>query len=203
MRDVMEAVRRFVKKRWASAQIGVARRRTMAEIPFFVCAVMAVRRLSADGAMNGLNVSGCVVQRSDVARSGRDDDGGADGGTCGILPVLTRPALFANVNANFATAAQNSRGMTMFKLFLEWMTLPMLVVGLQLPQAVHCYWLSSSWRWRQNRALSTPFAREALGVNKLAEATREIATSRGGGGERAHVREGVGARQIRGQGARR
>ena len=186
MRDVMEAVREIREKTpGVGAHPAWLVVGPMTQIPFFVCAVMAVRRLSADGAMNGLNVGG-TAWFSDLTLPAVDAMmmTAPMGPYGGILPVLTAAALFANVNANFATAAQNSRGMTMFKLFLEWMTLPMLVVGLQLPQAVHCYWLSSSvFALAQNRALSTPFAREALGVNKLAEATREIATSRGGGSE--------------------
>lgn len=184
MRDVMEAVRAIREKTpGVGAHPAWLVVGPMTQIPFFVCAVMAVRRLAADGALNGLNVGG-AAWFSDLTVPAVDAMmmTAPMGPYGGILPVLTAAALFANVNANFAAAAQNSRGMTIFKLCLEWMTLPMLVVGLQLPQAVHCYWLSSSvFALAQNRALSTPFAREALGVNKLAEATREIATSRGSG----------------------
>ena len=157
----------------------------LAQIPFFLCAVMAVRRLAADGANNGLVTGGALwfqdltVPAVDVAMMTAPM-----GPYGGILPVLTAAALFANVNANFASAAAQSRGMTIVKLVLEWMTLPMLVIGMQLPQAVHCYWLTSSaWALAQNRALSTTFAREALGINALAKVTREIAASQGLGGE--------------------
>jgi tetratricopeptide (TPR) repeat protein len=87
---------------------------------------------------------------------------------------------------NFAQAAQKSRGMTFLKLLLEWMTLPALIIGLQLPQAVHCYWFASSaYALGQNQMLSTSFARKALGVDALAKMTREIVNSKStyGGGE--------------------
>ena len=50
---------------------------------------------------------------------------------------------------------------------------------MQLPQAVHCYWLTSSaYALAQNGVLSTRFAREALGTERLARVTREMASKR-------------------------
>ena len=89
----------------------------LAQIPFFLCAVMAVRRLAADGANNGLVTGGALwfqdltVPAVDMAMMTAPM-----GPYGGILPVLTAAALFANVNANFASAAAQSRGMTIVKL---------------------------------------------------------------------------------------
>ena len=165
----------------------------LAQIPFFVCAVMAVRRLASDGAMNGLNAGG-TAWFSDLTLPAVDVGTMiAPMGTYGgVLPVLTAAALFANVNANFAQAAQKSRGMTIVKLFLEWLTLPALVIGLQLPQAVHCYWFASStYALAQNQLLSTTFARRTLGAEDLAKTTRALAASKGYSGEDAPIMTGA------------
>jgi tetratricopeptide (TPR) repeat protein len=150
------------------------------QIPFFVCAVMAVRRLTAQGGMNGIDAGGALwfqdLTQPAVDLATMTAPMGPYGG---ILPVLTAAAMFANINLNFAAAAQQSRGMTIVKLALEWMTLPMLIIGMQLPQAVHCYWLTSSaYALAQNGVLSTRFAREALGTERLAKVTRELASKR-------------------------
>ena len=150
------------------------------QIPFFVCAVMAVRRLTAQGGINGIDTGGALwfqdLTQQAVDLATMTAPMGPYGG---ILPVLTAAAMFANINLNFAAAAQQSRGMTIVKLALEWMTLPMLIIGMQLPQAVHCYWLTSSaYALAQNGVLSTRFAREALGTEQLAKVTRELASKR-------------------------
>jgi len=150
------------------------------QIPIFVCAVVAVRRLTAQGGMNGIDAGG-MLWFQDLTQPAVDlaTMTAPMGPYGGILPVLTAAALFANINLNFAAAAQQSRGMTIVKLVLEWMTLPMLIIGMQLPQAVHCYWLTSSaYALAQNRVLSTRFAREALGTEELAKVTRELASKR-------------------------
>lgn len=150
------------------------------QIPFFVCAVMAVRRLTAQGGMNGID-SGGALWFQDLTQPAVDlaTMTAPMGPYGGILPVLTAAAMFANINLNFAAAAQQSRGMTIVKLALEWMTLPMLIIGMQLPQAVHCYWLTSSaYALAQNGVLSTRFARDSLGTERLAKVTRELASKR-------------------------
>lgn len=181
IKDVFEATKLLRERSGAGAHPAWLVAGPLAQIPFFACAMMAVRRLAAEGATNGLT-SGGVLWFGDLTLPAMElTTLSAPMGPYGaILPVVTAAALFANVNANFAAAAQQSRGMTMVKLGLEWMTLPMLLIGMQLPQAVHCYWIASSmYAYAQNRVLSTAFAREALGVNDLAKATREIALEKG------------------------
>ena len=166
------------------------------QIPFFMTAVMVVRRLAAEGSdgANGLSTGG-MFWFKDLTQPAIDlTTLMAPMGPYGaVLPVLTAAALFANVNLNFSAAAAQSRGMTMFKLLLEWMTLPMLVIGLQLPQAMHCYWLTSSaFALAQNTCFGTAFARKALGTDVLMQVTREmINAERGGGGGDALSGEGA------------
>ena len=194
VRDVLDAVKDIrAKSPGIGAHLAWLVAGPLAQIPFFVCAVMAVRRLASDGAMNGLNAGG-TAWFSDLTLPAVDVGTMiAPMGTYGgVLPVLTAAALFANVNANFAQAAQKSRGMTIVKLFLEWLTLPALVIGLQLPQAVHCYWFASStYALAQNQLLSSTFARRTLGAEDLAKTTRALAASKGYSGEDAPIMTGA------------
>lgn len=186
IRDVMRAVKEIRER---APEVGAHPAWLVAgplvQIPLFACCVMAVRRLSQDGANNGFN-SGGIAWFVDLTLPAVDVGTmiAPMGSYGGVLPMLTAAALFANVNANFAQAAQKSRGMTIVKLFLEWLTLPALVIGLQLPQAVHCYWFASStYALAQNQMLRSTFARRALGVDELAKVTRELAVSKGYDGD--------------------
>lgn len=181
IKDVLEAMKELRERSGVGAHPAWLVAGPLAQIPLFACAMMAVRRLASEGDSNGL-ISGGFFWFSDLTLPAMDiATMSAPMGPYGaVLPIVTAGALFANVNANFAAAAQQSRGMTIVKLCLEWMTLPMLLIGLQLPQAVHCYWITSSaYAYAQNRALSTAYAREALGVNELAKTTREIVREKG------------------------
>lgn len=52
------------------------------------------------------------------------------------------------------------------RLFLEWLTVPMLLVALQLPHASLCYWLSSGLATLgQHYALKLPAVRSALALS--------------------------------------
>ena len=64
--------------------------------------------------------------------------------------------VFANIDLNFSKIATASpRGIqASIKLLLEWMCVPILIVGMQLPQAVHCYWLAgSTYSYLQSSAI--------------------------------------------------
>ncbi len=48
-----------------------------------------------------------------------------------------------HTDSGAAAGAVEAWLMGKLRLFLEWLTVPMLLVALQLPQASLCYWLSS------------------------------------------------------------
>ena len=83
-----------------------------------------------------------------------------------ILPVAVAGALFANINNAWGGAAEKSKPALALKLFMEWLTVPTLLVGLTLPQAVHMYWLPASvTALAQGAIMRTSAARKALGID--------------------------------------
>ena len=93
-----------------------------------------------------------------------------------ILPSLTAAMVFANIDLNFGKmASANPRGIqASIKLLLEWMCVPILVVGMQLPQAVHCYWLAgSTYSYLQSSAIRSEFGKKSK-ILGTAELEREL-----------------------------
>ena len=139
------------------------------QLPTFVLAVMSVRRLVADDAVaaKGLETGG-ILWFSDLTQVAvHVDTATAPMGVHGaILPVAVAGALFANINNAWGGAAEKSKPALAMKLFMEWLTVPTLLIGLTLPQAVHVYWLPASLTaLAQGAIMRTGAARKALGID--------------------------------------
>ena len=114
------------------------------QLPVFVTAVLAVRRLAATPGI-GMETGGALWFPNLAEVALHVDAVVAPMGMAGaVLPCATAAALFLNVNSAWGKIAETNRGFQFVKLALEWLTLPTLLVGMVLPQAVHCYWLPSS-----------------------------------------------------------
>jgi len=148
------------------------------QLPTFVLAVMSVRRLVADDAVaaKGLETGG-ILWFSDLTQVAvHVDTATAPMGVHGaILPVAVAGALFANINNAWGGAAEKSKPALAIKLVMEWLTVPTLLIGLTLPQAVHVYWLPASLTaLAQGAIMRTGAARKALGIDpKFARASAE------------------------------
>ena len=148
------------------------------QLPTFVLAVMSVRRLVAYDAVaaKGLETGG-ILWFSDLTQVAvHVDTATAPMGVHGaILPVAVAGALFANINNAWGGAAEKSKPALAMKLFMEWLTVPTLLIGLTLPQAVHVYWLPASLTaLAQGAIMRTGAARKALGIDpKFARASAE------------------------------
>jgi YidC/Oxa1 family membrane protein insertase len=148
------------------------------QLPTFVLAVMSVRRLVADDAVaaKGLETGG-ILWFSDLTQVAvHVDTATAPMGVHGaILPVAVAGALFANINNAWGGAAEKSKPALAMKLFMEWLTVPTLLIGLTLPQAVHVYWLPASLTaLAQGAIMRTGAARKALGIDpKFGRASAE------------------------------
>ena len=141
----------------------------LVQLPTFVTAVLAVRRLAARPDI-GLETGGALWFADLTEVAVHVDSVTAPMGVYGaILPVATAGALFANINNSWGKIAETSRPAALLKLAMEWLTVPTLMIGLQLPQAVHCYWLPSSLSaLAQGAAMRTDAARRALAVDPRA-----------------------------------
>jgi len=139
------------------------------QLPTFVAAVMSVRRLVADDAVaaKGLSSGGALWFPDLTEVAVHVDTATAPMGVYGaILPVAVAGALFANINNAWGGAAEKSKPALALKLFMEWLTVPTLLVGLTLPQAVHMYWLPASvTALAQGAIMRTSAARKALGID--------------------------------------
>jgi len=138
----------------------------LVQLPTFVIAVLAVRRLAARPDI-GLETGGALWFADLTEVAVHVDSVTAPMGVYGaILPIATAGALFANINNSWGKIAETSRPAALLKLAMEWLTVPTLMIGLQIPQAVHCYWLPSSLSaLAQGAAMRTDFARRALAVD--------------------------------------
>jgi len=138
------------------------------QLPTFVIAVMSVRRLARDesATSKGLDTGGALwfTDLTEVAVA--LDSATAPMGVYGaILPCAVTLALFANINNAWGGAAEKSKPALVLKLAMEWLTVPTLLIGLTLPQAVHVYWLPASLTaLAQGAAMRTKTARTFLGV---------------------------------------
>ena len=158
------------------------------QLPTFVCAISGVRTLIgkasnsvASGHQSALYAdlsNGGMLWFRDLTLSGLDlTNLYAPLGMYGvILPSLTAAMVFANIDLNFSKmASANPRGIqASIKLLLEWMCVPILVVGMQLPQAVHCYWLAgSTYSYLQSSAIRSEFGKKSK-ILGTAELEREL-----------------------------
>ena len=157
-------------------------------LPTFVCAISGVRTLIgkasnsvASGHQSALYAdlsNGGMLWFRDLTLSGLDlTNLYAPLGMYGvILPSLTAAMVFANIDLNFSKmASANPRGIqASIKLLLEWMCVPILIVGMQLPQAVHCYWLAgSTYSYLQSSAIRSEFGKKSK-ILGTAELEREL-----------------------------
>ena len=160
------------------------------QLPTFVCAISGVRTLIgkasnsvASGHQSALYAdlsNGGMLWFRDLTLSGLDlTNLYAPLGMYGvILPSLTAAMVFANIDLNFSKmASANPRGIqASIKLLLEWMCVPILIVGMQLPQAVHCYWLAgSTYSYLQSSAIRSEFGKKSK-ILGTAELERELKT---------------------------
>ena len=158
------------------------------QLPTFVCAISGVRTLIgkasnsvASGHQSALYAdlsNGGMLWFRDLTLSGLDlTNLYAPLGMYGvILPSLTAAMVFANIDLNFSKmASANPRGIqASIKLLLEWMCVSILVVGMQLPQAVHCYWLAgSTYSYLQSSAIRSEFGKKSK-ILGTAELEREL-----------------------------
>ena len=158
------------------------------QLPTFVCAISGVRTLIgkasnsvASGHQSALSAdlsNGGILWFRDLTLSGLDlTNLYAPLGMYGvILPSLTAAMVFANIDLNFSKmASANPRGIqASIKLLLEWMCVPILIVGMQLPQAVHCYWLAgSTYSYLQSSAIRSEFGKKSK-ILGTAELEREL-----------------------------
>ncbi len=158
------------------------------QLPTFVCAISGVRTLIgkasnsvASGHQSALYAdlsNGGMLWFRDLTLSGLDlTNLYAPLGMYGvILPSLTAAMVFANIDLNFSKmASANPRGIqASIKLLLEWMCVPILIVGMQLPQAVHCYWLAgSTYSYLQSSAIRSEFGKKSK-ILGTAELEREL-----------------------------
>mmetsp|Transcript_6006 Transcript_6006/g.17671 ORF Transcript_6006/g.17671 Transcript_6006/m.17671 type:complete len:576 (+) Transcript_6006:22-1749(+) len=158
------------------------------QLPTFVCAISGVRTLIgkasnsvASGHQSALYAdlsNGGMLWFRDLTLSGLDlTNLYAPLGMYGvILPSLTAAMVFANIDLNFSKmSSANPRGIqASIKLLLEWMCVPILIVGMQLPQAVHCYWLAgSTYSYLQSSAIRSEFGKKSK-ILGTAELEREL-----------------------------
>jgi YidC/Oxa1 family membrane protein insertase len=120
----------------------------LAQIPVFVTALLAVRRLAlAPG--SPLHAGG-AAWAADLTLPALDAASwSAPMGAAGAaLPAAATLLMFANIQAAFGSGASGggsaapppTRMMGNYKLALEWLLLPTLLAGLSLPHAVFAYW---------------------------------------------------------------
>jgi membrane protein insertase Oxa1/YidC/SpoIIIJ len=160
----------------------------MIQLPTFVCAISGVRNLIAkasndvaSGHQSALYAdlsNGGMIWFRDLTLSGLDlTNLYAPMGMYGvILPSLTAAMVFANIDLNFGKiASANPRGIqASIKLLLEWMCVPILIVGMQLPQAVHCYWLAgSTYSYLQSSAIRSEIGKKSK-ILGTADLEREL-----------------------------
>ena len=160
----------------------------MIQLPTFVCAISGVRSLIAkasndvaSGHQSALYAdlsNGGTMWFRDLTLSGLDlTNLYAPMGMYGvILPSLTAAMVFANIDLNFGKiASANPRGIqASIKLLLEWMCVPILIVGMQLPQAVHCYWLAgSTYSYLQSSAIRSEIGKKSK-ILGTADLEREL-----------------------------
>ena len=160
----------------------------MIQLPTFVCAISGVRSLIAkasndvaSGHQSALYAdlsNGGMMWFRDLTLSGLDlTNLYAPMGMYGvILPSLTAAMVFANIDLNFGKiASANPRGIqASIKLLLEWMCVPILIVGMQLPQAVHCYWLAgSTYSYLQSSAIRSEIGKKSK-ILGTADLEREL-----------------------------
>lgn len=154
------------------------------QLPVFITAVLAVRRLAVTPGI-GMETGGALWFPNLTEVALHMDAVVAPMGMAGaVLPCATAAALFLNVNSAWGKMAESNAGFQFVKLALEWLTLPTLLVGMVLPQAVHCYWLPSSasalaqsqfmrseWGRRMIRADPRLPARSAASVDSASDAS--------------------------------
>lgn len=146
------------------------------QLPVFVTAMWAARRMAADN-WPGLTTGGAAwfpdLTAPALDLSATFIQQVAPLGTLGaVLPLAVTAAMFTNVGLAFGNI---SKGQTRspvaewlgskVRLALEWVTVPMLIIALQLAHAPLVYWLSSTlFTLGQHVFLQSPAVRSAMGL---------------------------------------
>ncbi|DBA80543.1 hypothetical protein WJX77_009280 [Trebouxia sp. C0004] len=141
------------------------------QIPLFMTAVMAVRRMSASD-WPGFHTGG-LFWFTDLCRPALDLAAvNAPLGSWGIvLPAGVALAMLANIQRSFGSTHSSQGNAVMrwvmgnVKLLLQWVTVPLFIIALQLPQGAVLYWLASSLTaLAQGHVLQMPAVKAAMGL---------------------------------------
>ncbi|KAL3155998.1 hypothetical protein ABBQ32_012987 [Trebouxia sp. C0010 RCD-2024] len=143
----------------------------LAQIPVFLTVVMAVRRMSAS-AWPGFGTGGLFWFTDLCEPALKLAAASAPLGSIGVLlPAGVALAMFANIQRSFGATPSAPGSAVMvwvmgnIRLLLEWLTVPLFIIALQLPQGAVLYWLVSSLTaLAQGYILQAPSARAALGL---------------------------------------
>ena len=140
----------------------------LVHIPVLATALMAVRRLTLEGG-RGLDAGG-ALWFPDLTAPALDLAALATpmGPAGAVLPAAACGLYFANVQLSLGRA--DAGWLLGFRTALEWLAVPLLLAGLQLPHGVLCYWVASNGLTTlQTLGLRTAAARRALGLAPRAE----------------------------------
>ena len=132
-------------------------------IPVLATALMAVRRLTLEGG-RGLDAGG-ALWFPDLTAPALDLAALATpmGPAGAVLPAAACGLYFANVQLSLGRA--DAGWLLGLRTALEWLAVPLLLAGLQLPHGVLCYWVASNGLTTlQTLGLRTAAARRALGL---------------------------------------
>ena len=165
MRDIYNAASEL-RRRTNGVAVGWLIAGPLVQLPVFFVAVLGVRRLAQQPDI-GLELGG-AAWFTDLTLAAVDvSTATAPMGLMGAaLPCATAAALFANVHRSLGPAAAAAPAAATLKLFVEWLTVPTLMIGMQLPHAIHMYWLPASLSaLAQGAFMRTPEGRRALGID--------------------------------------
>jgi len=134
------------------------------QLPAFITMMMTVRYMchSSDYSLN----TGGALWFSDLTLPAFElDNLTAPMGPAGaVLPGALCVLYLYNLQQSFSRT-KDMPFLSFVQLFLEWLSIPILVVGLQLPHGVFCYWLTSNaFNAVQLKLLALPHVRASLGM---------------------------------------
>ncbi|KAK9816818.1 hypothetical protein WJX72_005353 [[Myrmecia] bisecta] len=150
----------------------------LVQLPVFITAMISIRTMTLSH-WPGMDAGG-LLWFSDLTKPALDLHLlAAPLGSVGVvIPAAVAAVMFANVDVSFGRAALGPPGSVgawlagNMRLLLEWLTVPMFVVALQLPHGALLYWLTSGLTsLAQSAALRTAAAHAALGLPGGAPAT--------------------------------
>ncbi|KAK9841634.1 hypothetical protein WJX74_009107 [Apatococcus lobatus] len=137
----------------------------LVQVPIFATAVIAIRRMAFSG-WPGFADGGALWFPNLCAPALDWSTMNAPLGAAGLgLPLIIFGASFAHTQLTFGPLQSSSRAVGSVRILLEWLSIFMLVITLQLPQGPVLYWASSAtFTLLQGRLLQLPSVREWLGL---------------------------------------